>query len=532
MPGRSEQHCFNDVRTAVEGSYTRRRALGLAAVVATCFLLLVNSSWRATPDSALYLELGESLAAGKGYVFNGEPHTYVPPGYPALIAAVAWLDGGFLGYRILMALLGLGSAVAGYLLMARLFDRDTALVVGGLFAINHVLVSLSAMTSSDVPFALSVLISLHALVWTSQRGLGAGGACAAGFAASLPTLIRVNGWGLPPAGAVYLYYVWKDRGSTERWILIAIFLVTALAPGTLWELHNASAPASFSEGTYLGAVTGRSLTTQVAIALRSAWGYISETNFALTGLSIKTGVLEAIVPSLAAIGAVTTFLRGERLFVPLTAIQFCGLALSPAGSRYLLPVLPGLYLFLAVGALKLCDWIGLQADSHSRRQITPRIVLLSVLGALAVFNLGHDAATIFQTRAALESNGAETSRDLPFFAAARWITRNAPDAVVLTMHPRVLHYLSGVRTVELVRSGVPEHEVWINRREEIKRLIECTKPSFLFSDGRDETMLREVRAALKSLSLCLVEVRDAETSPRFRLWKIAPERTGNYSGAH
>jgi hypothetical protein len=100
------------------------------------------------------------------------------------------------------------------------------------------------------------------------------------------------------------------------------------------------------------------------------------------------------------------------------------------------------------------------------------------------------------------------------------------------MHPRVLHYLSGVRTVELVRSGVPEHEVWVNRRQEIKRLIERTEPSFLFSDGHNETMLREVRAALKSLSLRLVEVRDAEASSRFRLWKIAPARTGGHPFTH
>jgi hypothetical protein len=527
MPTGFEQHYFYDVRTAVEGIYTPRRGLVLAAVVIACFLFLINSSWQATPDSALYLELGESLAAGKGYVFNSEPHTYVPPGYPALVAFAARLNGGFLGYRILMALLGLGAAASAYFLMVRLFDRHTALVIGGLFAINHVLVSQSTMTSSDVPFALSVLVSLHVLVWTSERRSGPARACVAGIATGLPALIRVNGWGLPPVGAVLLHQAWKDRGQAERWILVATFLVAAVIPGALWELHKASVPPSFSEGTYLNAVMGRNLGTQLAIVLSSAWGYISETNFAITGLSIKTGILEAIVPALAAVGAVTTFMRGERLFVLLTAVQFCGLALSPAGSRYLLPLLPGLYLFLAVGVLRLCQWTRMRTDKHPGLSLNPRITLLSVFAVLAIINLGHDAATILRARTALERNGPETSRDLPFFTAARWLDTHAPEAVVLTMYPRVLHYLSGVRTVELVRSGVPEHEVWVNRRQEIERLIVRTKPSFLFSDARNKAMLREVRAAVTSLGLHLEEVSDARAGSRFQLWRIAPATPEN-----
>ena len=137
---------FHDLQRAARGIYTPRRALVLALVVVTCFLLLISSSWKATPDSALYLELGKSLASGKGYVFNGEAHTYVPPGYPLLVAAAAWFNSGFLGYRILMALLGLSTAAAGFLLMIRLFDADTAMLIGGIFAINNVLVANSDLS--------------------------------------------------------------------------------------------------------------------------------------------------------------------------------------------------------------------------------------------------------------------------------------------------------------------------------------------------------------------------------------------------
>ena len=41
-----------------------------------------------TPDAALYAMLADNLAAGEGYTLWGAPHTHVPPGYPALLAAV------------------------------------------------------------------------------------------------------------------------------------------------------------------------------------------------------------------------------------------------------------------------------------------------------------------------------------------------------------------------------------------------------------------------------------------------------------
>ncbi len=105
---------FNEISEVLQGVYTRRRGLVLAIIIVLQFFLIVNDSWKATPDSALYLELGESLADGRGYVFNGEPHTYVPPGFPAIVAVGARLFGeSFLTYRMLMALMGLSTVERG-----------------------------------------------------------------------------------------------------------------------------------------------------------------------------------------------------------------------------------------------------------------------------------------------------------------------------------------------------------------------------------------------------------------------------------
>ncbi|MEW6139328.1 MAG: glycosyltransferase family 39 protein [Thermodesulfobacteriota bacterium] len=521
VPGGSGCAHFADLQAAVRGVYTPARGFALAAIVMSSFLLLISSSWRASPDSALYLELGESLASGKGYVFNEEPHTYVPPGYPALIAVTAWLRPSFLGYRILMALTGICTAAAGYYLVKKLLDRDTALLVGGVFAVNHVLLCHSATTTSDVPFALVVLLSLHVLVRASAGEAGLAAVCFAGIMCGLPPLVRVNGWGIPPAGAIFLFSSWRQRDTRARWTLTVLFLVAAIIPGTLWELHKLSLPQSFSEGTYFNAVVGRSLGTLVAIMRDASWEYVSEMNFALTGLSIKTGVVELLVPTVVAIGALVALKRGERLFVPLVAIQMCGLILSPAGSRYLIALLPGLYLFLGVGIVRILGWLGKRTNRRPPGWIESRNIVIAFFSALIFVNAAHNVIPILEARQAVQSGGAETIRDVPFFRAASWLKNNAPHAVVLSMHPRVLHYLSGSKTVELVRSGVPEHEVWVNRTAEIRCLIQRTEPAFLFSDASNATMLASVRDALHSLGLELVEVREASTS-RFQLWRLVP----------
>ena len=75
--------CLDDV--AARLARTRRV---ITAVIVVWFALAVSPSWLPTPDSALYLMLGRSLAQGHGYALDGQPHAYVPPGYPLFLAAL------------------------------------------------------------------------------------------------------------------------------------------------------------------------------------------------------------------------------------------------------------------------------------------------------------------------------------------------------------------------------------------------------------------------------------------------------------
>jgi hypothetical protein len=464
------------------------------------------------------VSLGESLARGDGYLFNGEPHTFVPPGYPLILAGAAHLFGkSFLAYRILMAVLGLLTAAAGCLFVWRLCGRDTALLAGGLFALNHVLLYNSTFTLADVPFALFTLIALQAILSASVGENRVAWTIAAAALTGILPLIRINGLGVPLASSFFLYCSWKrDMKWGPRLCLLALFLLLAFTPTGLWEIRKASFPASFSEGSYVSAIMGRQLSNQLLIVLEALRGYIPETSYAMTGVVLKTGFLEFLAPLLAMVGAVIAWRNGDRLLVPLAAVQYAGFLLSPAGSRYLIVLIPALYLFLALGILTVWRWTcGKVSDSRARA-----LALVGFFSLLALLNVGHNLKTIVSTRSALESNGAETERGLPFHAAARWLKANAPRAVVLTTHPRIIHYLSDCPTVTLVRSGFPEHEVWVEDSRVIRRLITERNPQFLFADSRQATLYQRATDAIQGLGMKLKEIPFRTSNSRYRLFRI------------
>ncbi len=495
----------------------------MAATVILQFSLIINSSWRAQPDAALYVELGESLAAGRGYVFNNELHTYVPPAYPALIGILNVVAGrNLLFYRVLMSVLGLITGLLAYILIRRLCGSETSLLLGGFCMTSHVLLENSTITCSDTFFAFSVLLALHVLlsVGASGRRLWVIKTAVCGLVAGLPGLVRVNGWGIAPALAFYVAHTTRDAPLPPRAIQLAVFLGAAAAPTLAWEYYKSSFPRSCSEGTYLNAVCGRDISTHMSVMFNSLEDYAHEITYACTGISIKTSVLEFIIPLLILVGLLRLMRRGERLFGPLVLIQMAGLSLSPAGSRYLIALLPGFAIFIVEGVVFVTEVLskrvrGLASPLPAENRVAPVLFL-----ALMVLNAGANMLTVIQARSALEPNGAESYRDQPFFKASRWLREHAHEGPVLTMHPRVIRYLSGLPTIELVRSGVPENEAFIESPDEIARLIAAQRPRYLFSDAKNNIMHTRVAEALEKMGATLQEIPNIDPGHRFALWEI------------
>jgi hypothetical protein len=510
-------HCpFAEIGSIVKHLSSSPRMFALIMVTVLGFCLIVNNSWRVTPDSALYMVLGKSLATGQGYVFNGEPHTYVPPGYPMILAGTAKLLGDhFLSYRIIMALFGLLAAGLGYFFIYRMCGPDTALLAGGLFAVNHVLLDNATLTLSDVPFAFFVFVCLNAVLSLSVQENRVIRIALAGILTGLPPLLRINGLGVPPAAAVFLFCTWKDMKPLRRCLWITVFLLLSLAPFLLWQIWKASFPVSVSEGTYWDGIS-RQFGDQVQVVSSALIGYITELTYALTDANIRTGILELVIMAVTVLGAVIAFRRGERLLVPLTVIQFVGLLLSTAGSRYLIFLIPFLYLFLALGIVQLTKWI----SRISKRPIQPFLILIDCFIVLAVTNCTHNLITIYHCRTALEKNGAQSERSIPFFTTARWLKTHAPNARVLTTHSRSIHYLSGCRTIALVRSGVAMNETWVNTQDKLETLINETKPHFLFADSKNKILYNNIIKCINRLGLYIEVISEASPSERYHLYRI------------
>jgi hypothetical protein len=510
---------FAEIGEAVRGLATVKRKLILAFLAVAGFCLIVNSSWNATPDSALYLSLGESLARSDGYVFNGEPHTFVPPGFPLILAATARFFGpDFLNYRILMALAGLLAAGFGYLFIVRLCGDDTAILVGAAWTLNYTLLYNSTFVLADVPYALFTFLGLNAALsdgGDSRRYLWL---LVASLLMGIPPLMRINGVAIPIATALFLYCSWKDLSRPKRSFWIVVFLAISFIPFFLWQYWKLSFPISESEGSYLNTIAGRQWDEQGRVIFSALLGYFPETSLALTGVSLKTGFLELFVPLLTVFGAVQAFRKGDRLLVALTVIQYCGLLLSTEGSRYLIFLLPGLYLFLALGALECAKFLHRKYGSFPE----PRKALIGFFSVLALLNLGHNAEVVWKARNAVEKNGAATERSLPFFTAARWLKANAAETTVLTTQPRIIHYLSGCKTVSLVRSGVPGHDIWLDTDERLSRIIRETKPDFLFADAKDAEYYSHVTQGLARLGFSLEEISPAAASTRYHLFRLVP----------
>jgi 4-amino-4-deoxy-L-arabinose transferase-like glycosyltransferase len=508
---------FCQIEEILQGFSTERRVFALFCIAFIEYVLLINNSWNASPDSALYISLGRSLAAGKGYVFNGELHTYVPPGFPFLTCLATKIFGpGFFGLRLMMALTGFLNVLASYLLFRRVAGKNTALLLGTVVALNYALINNSCLVLADVPFALFSTIACLSLFKAAGKEPKILWAVITGAALSVLPLIRINGMGFGPAAAVFLFFSWKEAGLVKRLLFVGLVLAIAYLPIGAWTVWKASFPSSASEGSYYNAVAGRHWSDQLHIVLTAFISYFPETTLAFTGLNLKTGVLEFILPLVAAVGAVVLFRKGERLFVPLAFIQYSGLLLSTAGERYLLFLLPALYLFLAQATLS-----GVQLLEEKRRLlINPRRALIYLFAFLTLTNWAHSLVPIFHARTALEKGGPETERSLPYFRAAYWLKTSAPTAKVLTTHARVIHLLSGCPTVTLVRSGVPEQDTWVDDRTGIKKELEKTRPKFLFTDEKNAALYDQVKAAVHELGMDLKEIPEASSPPRFKLFEM------------
>jgi len=422
-------------------------------------------------DSANYIVLGKALRAGLGMRYIHLPEApkadKFPIGFPLLLAGVEWVAPDSLTARkILVAACYVGAVPLVFRLASCYVPPFLALVVSVLVALNPFVLGLARSVLSEVPYLFVSLIALSLL----ERALAGPqptpwGAWVGGVAALLAaTQVRTIGWSLLLALVVVLLLRRRYRTLTlvlaAVGLLIAIALLTGIRPiGSrylaIWEQRvlapEAAGPGGAAALSRIATSAIRYGSLVIPAALLPIPMRVELTPFKTLPTFVPLGsggalafVIQMLLGGLSllalTLGAWPSLRRG-RLTPTYTAAFMGVLVLWPPeflGARMVVPVIPFLFLFSAIGLHRLWTWARPRVPALGRG--VPVLV-----GALILTQLYGSA-----------SLGVLTRDDSPeweeLVEMAEWIrTHTDPHDLILTDFAPHLFILSGRKTDFLYR---------------------------------------------------------------------------------
>ena len=373
-----------------EGYASAKRYLIITGILLSLiFLIGVTNKWWPTPDSALYLSLGRSLAEGNGYYFNGSPCNIVTPGLPLILAGLRVLFGdGFWAPNLFEALCGLIILLFVYLVVSRISNRFIALMcvlgVGLSFAFYYQ----THRVLTDAPFAAIFWMLLYS--WYRYRDGSAGWLIIIVLLSAVGLFIRAPGvMILIPLVALVLERTSGKSNKKGFLAAAAIVFIVFTEMGMFYWLAR-----KYASGTPLYAALAFSrFSAGVWTSLFRAGKGLAQIPFTLTEMFTgQDGLFLVILVGLpiliiGGIGGAILWKRGHRFVLPLIVLCILGLAISGGFGairpRYLLPIQPLLFLAVLEG-LCWCIWKfyqrkGKNVSSATYRKVIMVFVLLVVI---------------------------------------------------------------------------------------------------------------------------------------------------------
>jgi len=377
----------------------RRWVVGICAAVVAVYLAALSSHWWVGKDGAMYLCLARNLARGRGYTLAGEAHTLAAPGYPAMLAGLMLVGAdSFLAMNAVTALMGLTAALAAYLLLRRLVDRDWALLLAGAFALSNELLQRSGETLTDVPFTLLVIAAL----WLYARGLGRRDADRGGWeVASLLLVascwIRMAGFPLAAGAAGGLVLsAWRTarRRALVNLLIVAIGCAATVAAFYAYATFHAASGGSSYVGGLQDYVQSLPLWRRLLMPAWRLYEAASDFSRLLIAQEMPGWVC---LPLLVApvVAAMIRRIRGGDWVGPMAVTFYIGgmcAAMIQVRTRYFLPVAPLLMLYFVEG------WAWLAGRLAKARRPEPAKVAVALLVVMVGFNAPKVARNIIVKR--------------------------------------------------------------------------------------------------------------------------------------
>ncbi len=397
--------CTVDMSVLANLPMTRRRMIFAWSAITLLYLAGVTWCWWPTPDSALYLSLGRSLAEGNGYVFNGEVSNTVTPGLPAALAGIRLCFGDtMLAANLFVALCGLAAIAMAYCVVVNLADRHTALAVAACLACSYTFYLSSHLVLTEAPTTMLVAMFLYCHVTRGKRPAWLT-LCMLVLLAAACALVRAPSLGLLFIAAIGMLLDRAAEPSFRRRAISAAAVTLAVAAMVvgLYIVATAVSPETplyvktSTDSSYGGADIAERLWRTVP----GMFLWFPEAMMEMfTGQS--GGLLTAIIglPMLAmmAAGAWRRWRAGSRL-VPLLAILFPfgtslllgNWALRP---RYLMPIQFLLLLLCMEGLLAAAAAVCRRFRKILSPQLARRVLEVFVILVIA-FNIPRVAKISF-----------------------------------------------------------------------------------------------------------------------------------------
>jgi hypothetical protein len=435
--------------------------IGLHVVLA---LLVFEATLFHGADAGHYMVLGQALRDALGFRdihLPGAPlHAKYPPGYPMVLAVAGW----FGGLQVLKAASLAFTAGAVWLTVRvgrPILGRTGSLLVGALFAMSPVLLDFSHRVLSEATFTFCLLLVLAAARKEDRWSVAVLAAAAAAF------FTRTAGLAILLSLVVHPLLTRKRREAGMA-LIVAVACVAGWAayqrlvqpaqPGYLQQLVLLN-PYDPSLGTI-------GLADVPARAARNLWRYVSSELPGSLGLPTVGGTA---VPATAVTGVVLgAFVLGgwlesatRRLTLAhlVTAFYF-GLILlwSPIWTdrRFLLPVLPLLLIWGALGVRTLADRVG--------SRVGPALAGVVVAGLVgtALISSGRRVPDRLACVASYRAGQpCERPQYAEFYAMARWVALNTPSTAVIANRSPATFFLYSRRQGNLYEySRDPDAVLW------------------------------------------------------------------------
>jgi len=407
-----------------------------------CLSVWTESEWRPEWDSAVYLLVGKSLAAGEGYHYLDQPFFLRPPGFPWMLSLLAG-DGEYNFEMVNRAImLFAGTAVAAIFLafresMGTWNSMGVALVSGT----SVVFVGNFNWVASDFPFATFFFLAMWLLDRSSRKASRWWIAAVAG-ALALAAALYLRTVGILLLPALLVQGVLIERGRARWRCAVPLLLVAALM--FPWWIHS-RAGASSAERPAEQLMAFDYVTTMwhvdpgdpdsplipvagwFARIFANGDGLIGDLSLLTLHTKSTWGMTLATVILLAGWGrALYTKVSFRELFAGLYVLLL--LSYFEYASRLAVPLVPFVYVYAVQSVIWLAE--RLAPSKLGRRTQAVSAVVITLLIAANLPGLLK----------------RPPSQDYGYGKMARWFRENTDeDAVILCRQAPIVHLLSGRR---------------------------------------------------------------------------------------